>query len=200
MKVSCIMKNNHSHEEAPPVLFRGYYETYVRLAKDRMIFLSEDVTKESAAELSALLLYYDNQDNEQPIELYINSNGGDSDGLSNIYDVMQIISAPIKTICFGKAYSAGAVLLAAGSPGMRYASKNSEIMIHGIQCAFPLLGHDQTDSKAYLDFLKKHNDNIMAILAHHTGHTLDKLKKDCTEDIWMSSKQALDYGIIDHII
>lgn len=194
-----MILSNHK-EGAAPVMLRGYTETYIRLAKDRMIFLSEDVTKESAAELSALLLYYDNEDNDQPISLYINSDGGDANGLANIYDVMQIINAPIKTICLGKAYSAAAILLAAGTPGERYAFKNSEVMIHGIQCAFPILGHDQIDSKKYLEYLQKHNDSIMAILAHHTGYTLSKVKEDCTQDVWMSAKQALDYGIIDHII
>jgi ATP-dependent Clp protease protease subunit len=193
--------NNHNHkEERAPVMLRGYAETYIRLAKDRMIFLSEDVTKESAAELSALLLYYDNEDNDLPISLYINSDGGDANGLANIYDVMQIINAPIKTICLGKAYSAAAVLLSAGMPGERYALKNSEVMIHGIQCAFPIPGHDQIDSKKYLEYLLKHNDSIMSILAKHTGHTLEKVKEDCSQDLWLSAKQALEYGIIDHIL
>lgn len=187
-------KEEHFH------FVRGYTETYIKLAKDRIIFLSEDITKESAAELSALLFYYDNQSNELPIELYINSSGGDANGLSNIYDVMHIISAPIKTICLGKAYSAGAVLLAAGTSGYRYATKNSEIMIHGLQCGFPIPGHDQIDSKKYLKHLEEYNDSIMNILAKHTGHTLEKVKNDCVNDVWMDAKQALDYGIIDGII
>lgn len=190
----------HLDKKESQMILRGYTETFIKLASHRMIFISEDITKESAAELSALLLYYDNESNEQPIELYINSHGGDADGLSNVYDVMQIIRAPIKTICLGKAYSAGAILLAAGSKGERYAFKNSEVMIHGIQCAFPILGHDQTDSKKYLEYLQKHNDGIMAILAHHTGHTLDKIKQDCLGDVWMSAQQAMQYGIVDHII
>ena len=181
-------------------LLTGYSDTYVKLTKDRMIFLSEDVTKESAAQLSALLLYYDNEDHEQPITLYIHSNGGDAAGLSNIYDVMQMIRSPIKTYCIGKCYSAGAVILAAGSKGERYAFKSSKIMIHGIQFGFPLPGQDIITSKNYYEFVKENNDNIMKILANHTGHPLEKLKEDCKQDVWMDAKQALQYGLIDHIL
>ncbi len=181
-------------------LLEGYSESYIRLAQERVIFLSEMVTKETASELSALLLYYDNEDHNSPIVLYLNTVGGDAAGLVNIYDVMQMIKAPIKTICLGKCYSAGAVILAAGSKGERYACKNSKIMIHGIQCGFPVPGHDVINSTNYYDFLEENNDNIMKMLARHTGHTLDKIKKDCLRDVWLDAKQALDYGIIDRVI
>lgn len=178
----------------------GYAETYVRLAKGRIIFLSENITKEAASELSALLLYYDNENRESPIELYLHSNGGDVSGLFNIYDVMQMINAPIRTICLGKCYSAGAFILAAGSKGERLALKNSRIMIHGIQASFPIPGHDVMNSKNYFNFLKNSNDNILKLLAHHTGQTLEKLREDSLRDVWLTAKQALEYGIIDHII
>lgn len=199
-----IKKSNqsHPHDSAPmhAPLLTGYEDTYVKLAKSRVIFLPELVTNESAAQLSAMLLYYDNEDHNEPIELYIHSDGGDVSGLSNIYDVMQMIQAPIKTICIGKCYSAGAVILAAGTKGERYAFRHSKIMIHGMQCSFPIPGHDIVNSKNYYDFLKENNDNIMKILAHHTGHPLEKVKRDCLEDVWLDPKQALDYGIIDHIV
>jgi ATP-dependent Clp protease protease subunit len=188
------------NETVKPLLTSTYAETYVKLTKDRCIFLSEDVSKQSAAELSALLLYYDNENHEEPINLYIHSNGGDAAGLANIYDVMQMISAPVKTICVGKAYSAGAVILAAGTKGERYAMKSSKVMIHGIQFAFPIPGQDIINSKNYYEFLKENNDNIMKILSDHTGHTLAKLKEDCKQDVWLNAQQALDYGLIDHIV
>ncbi len=195
------MKNyTHDHEAVRQPFLMGYADTYYRLSKERTIFLSEDVTKKSAAELSALLLYYDNEDHESEISLYLNSNGGDAAGLSNIYDVMQMIQAPVKTVCLGKCYSAGAVILATGTKGKRYALKSSKIMIHGIQFGFPLPGQDIITSKNYYDFVKDNNDNIMKILAQHTGHTLEKVKEDCKQDVWMDAKQALDYGIIDEII
>ena len=192
------MGKNHEHLRGP--LLTGYADTYVKLAKNRILFVSEDVGDTMAAQLSAMLLYFDNEDHDAPIEMYIHSNGGAVTGLSNIYDVMQMISAPVKTICVGKCYSAGAVLLAAGTKGERYAFKNSSIMIHGIQFGFPIPGHDMTSSQSYYDFVSTNNDNIMKMLAHHTGQPLEKLKKDCKEDVWMDAKQALEYGLIDQII
>ena len=192
------MGKNHEHLRGP--LLTGYADTYVKLAKNRILFVSEDVSDTMAAQLSAMLLYFDNEDHDAPIEMYIHSNGGAVTGLSNIYDVMQMVSAPIKTICIGKCYSAGAVLLASGTKGERYAFKNASIMIHGIQFGFPIPGHDMTSSQSYYDFVSTNNDNIMKMLAHHTGQPLEKLKKDCKEDVWMDAKQALEYGLIDQII
>lgn len=190
--------HNHDHIRAP--LLAGYADTYVKLAKHRILVVAEDVSDTMAAELSAMLLYFDNEDHEATIEMHLHSNGGAVTGLLNIYDVMQMIQAPIKTVCVGKCYSAAAVLLAAGNKGERYAQKNSSIMIHGIQCGFPVPGHDMTSSKNYYDFLMENNDNIMKILAQHTGHSLAKVKEDCKQDVWMDAKQALEYGLIDHII
>ncbi len=195
-----MSKSNNDHEHGRPPLLTGYADTYIKLAKHRIVIVSEDVSDTMAAELSALLLYFDNEDHEALIEMYIHSNGGAATGLANIYDVMQMISAPVKTVCLGKCYSAGAVLLAAGTKGERYAMKNSSIMIHGIQAGFPIPGHDITSSKNYYEFLQNNNDNIMKMLAHHTGHTLEKVKEDCKQDVWMDAKQALEYGLIDHIV
>lgn len=193
-----INKLDHDHANSPSIV--GYDDTYRKLAKHRIVFVSEAITDITAAQLSALLLYYDSEDHDAMIDMYIHTDGGQTTALGNIYDVMQMIQAPIKTICLGKCYSAGAVLLAAGTKGARYASKNSSIMIHGIQCGFPIPGHDMTSSKNYYDFLNDNNDNIMKILAHHTGHTLEKIKNDCLQDVWMNAEQALEYGIIDQII
>jgi ATP-dependent Clp protease, protease subunit len=190
----------HNHEPLRAPLLTGYEDTYVKMSKDRAIFFSENVTDQGAAELSALLLYFDHQDPEGMINLYIHSNGGAASGLANIYDVMQMIHAPVKTILLGKCYSAGAVMLAAGSKGQRYALRSSKVMIHGIQFAFPIPGHDFTNSKNYYEFTVTENDRIMKILAYHTGHTLEKIKQDCAQDYWMDAKAAKAYGIIDHII
>ena len=191
-------KNEHEHVKAP--ILTGYSETYIKLAQHRIIIVAEDITDTMAAELSALLLYFDNEDHDEPIEMYLHSNGGAATGLANIYDVMQMISAPVKTVCLGKCYSAGAVLLAAGTKGERYAMKHASIMIHGIQASFPIPGHDITSSKNHYEYLNTHNDSIMKILAHHTGHSLEKVKNDCKEDVWLDAKQALEYGLIDHIV
>lgn len=194
-----MAKHDHDHGMHGPLLM-GYAETYVKLAKNRILFLNEVFNDTMAAQMSAMLLYLDNEDNTRPIEIYIHSDGGASTALANIYDVIQMITSPVKTVCIGKAYSAGAVLLSAGAKGMRYAFKNSSIMIHGVQFGFPIPGHDMTTSKSYYNFVKENNDAIMKILAHHTGHPLEKLKEDCKEDVWMTAEQALAYGIIDEII
>ena len=194
------MSTKYEHGHYNQRILNGYLETYIKLTKNRVIILSEDVTKDVASQLSALLLYYDTEDHIEPITLYINTNGGDASGLSNIYDVMQMIEAPIKTICLGKCYSAGSIILAAGTKGQRYIFKNAKVMIHGIQCAFPIPGDDMYDSKNYYEFLEHHNDAIMKILAKHTGKTLDLIKKDTVRDVWLDAKQAVEYGIVDHII
>lgn len=200
MSKSKKYKHQHEHVHHGPVL-SGYAETYVKLAKHRVLFVSEDVSDQMASELSALLLYFDNQDdNETPIEMYINSHGGSVSGLFNIYDVMQMIKTPIRTVCAGRCSSAAAVMLAAGTKGERCAFANSRIMIHGIQCVFPISGYDITNIKNYHDFLLEHNESIMRVLARHSGQTVERIREDCKEDVWMSPEQALDYGIIDKII
>jgi len=178
-----------------------YAESYVRLAKNRVIFLSEDITKETGAAMSALLLYFDNLDHEKDITILINSNGGDASALSAIYDTMHMIKAPVKTVCLGKCYSAGAVLLATGSPGKRVAMKNSQIMIHGLQCSFPALGEgDSPRTEKYFNFLMKSNDTIMKMLSKHIGKPIAEIEKDCQRDLYLTADQALAYGIIDKIL
>lgn len=193
-------KYDHENEIVSSPLMMGYSSSYVSLTNHRVLFISEGISDGMAAELSALLLFFDQEDPDEMIELYIHTDGGSGSALINIYDVIQMISAPVKTICIGKCYSAGAFLLAAGTRGERYAFKNSSIMIHGIQALFPIPGHDITENKNYLKFLQESNDSIMQILADHTGHSLEKIKKDCEEDVWLSAEEALDYGIIDYIL
>lgn len=192
----------HDHEHGPMIapLVRGYAASYIEMAKSRAIFMHEDVSDQVAAELSAMLLYYDNEDHEEPISVYLHTNGGAVSGLNNIYDVMQMVHAPVKTYLLGKCYSAGAVILASGSKGMRYALKSSNVMIHGIQFGFPIPGEDMANNQSYLDFIKEANDMLMRILAKHTGQTLEKVREDCTREVWMDAKAAKEYGIINHII
>ena len=195
-----MKKNNHDHEPMHTPLLMGYAESYVKMTKDRAIFISEDVTDKMSAEMSALMLYYDNQDHETEINVYIHTNGGATTGMSNIYDVMQMIHAPIKTILLGKAYSAGAWVLATGTKGKRYALRSSKVMIHGTQFVFPIPGFDFTNSKNYLKFVADENDAMLRVMSKHTNQTFEKVKADCQTEKWMSAKEALEYGIIDHII
>jgi ATP-dependent Clp protease protease subunit len=178
-----------------------YLETYVKLSKDRVIFLSEIFTKETSSAISALLLNYDHENTENDVSIYIHSSGGDGASLTNIYDVMQMISAPVKTVCIGKCYSAGAILLASGTKGKRFIFKHGRVMIHGLQCAFPLATDtDQVGSDNYYNFLNKYNHRILSLLAKHTGQPIDKIKKDCERDMYFDAKGALAYGLVDHII
>lgn len=189
------------HHQIRPETMARYAGSYIGLSKSRIIFINEDITKDTASALSALLLNYDSDNNEQDIEMYINTNGGDSSALSNIYDIMRIIKSPIKTICMGKAYSAGAVLLAAGTKGKRYMFKHAKVMIHGIQCLFPLMGDtDQSGSQNYYKFLNEHNDGIMKILADHCGQTLSKVREDCKRDVYLDATAAIKYGLADHVL
>lgn len=178
-----------------------YFDTFIKLSKDRMIFLNEDFSKETASSLTALLLYYDHEAPGEDITIYINSNGGDASALTNIYDILQMMTSPVKTICIGKAYSAGAFLLAAGTKGKRFIMPHAWVMIHGIQCMFPVLGEEHPiNSKNYFEFLINSNDSIMKMLAKHTGHSLEKVHTDCSKDYWMSAKEAVQYGIVDEIL
>jgi|SRR5579885_1103205 len=196
-----MSKNDHDHHEPLRVpLVMGYNDSYIKMTKDRAIFLSEDVSDKLGAELSALLLYFDNQDHEATINLYIHTNGGATTGLANIYDVMQMVHAPVKTILLGKCYSAGAWILAAGTKGMRYALRSAKVMIHGTQFVFPIPGHDFTNSKNYYEFVDAENDAMLKVMAKHTGQTFERVKADCQTEKWMDAKEALEYGIIDHII
>jgi ATP-dependent Clp protease protease subunit len=178
-----------------------YAQSFTILAKNRNIFLCEDVNKEVASIFTGLLLYYDSQDNNEDITIYINSNGGDISALYSMLDFIHLIQSPIKTICIGKAYSAAAMILAAGAKNKRYATKNSSMMIHGIQCVFPTKpGSDRRDAEIEMKFLVEHNKQLMKYLSKYTGKPLEETVKDCEDDKFFNAKEALNYGLIDHII
>lgn len=190
------------NDEELPNLNRDskYLEYYINLSQYRIIFLSEEITKNTASTLSALLLHYDSENNNDII-LYINSPGGDASALINICDTMKTIKSPINTVCLGGCFSAAAIILCAGTKGKRFATKNSQIMIHGLQCMFPLTPNsDQKDSEIYYNFLKRYNNIVLGILAKHSKKTLKQIERDCKRDLWMDAKEALKYGIIDHIL
>lgn len=194
------MSKKDQHDHFSMQMPMGYAESYVKLTKSRAIFISENITDRLGAELSSMLLYYDNQDHEAEIDIYIHTNGGANSGMANIYDVMQMVRAPIKTILLGKAYSAGAWILAAGTKGKRYALRSSKVMLHGTQFTFPIHGFDVTNSKNYLEFVDAENDAMIKVMAKHTGQTFEKVKADCQTELWLDAKSSLECGIIDHII
>ncbi len=177
------------------------YDIYSRLLKDRIIFVGGyegEFTTDSANTLIAQLLYLDSDDNTKDINLYINSPGGMVTAGLAVYDTMQFIKAPITTICMGMAMSFGAVILAAGSKGKRYALPNSRIMIHQ-----PLVGGISGQATDILVEAKEmsHTRRILEeIMAKHTGQTFDKINKDMERNNYMSAEEALKYGIIDEVI
>ena len=175
------------------------YDIYSRLIKDRILFLYEDINANVATSFVATLFWLNSQNNKEDISIYLNSAGGTiCDGLMTIYDTMQFIEAPIKTICIGEAYSAAAVLLSAGTKGKRFAYSHSKIMIHTVQ-AWDVCG-SQEEVERESDRIKDLNNLLMELLARHSGQSLKKVKKDCLKDKYMTAEEAVEYGIIDKII
>jgi ATP-dependent Clp protease protease subunit len=173
------------------------YDLYSRLLEDRIIFLSGEINFAVANSIVAQLLYLETKDPEKDIYFYINSQGGSvSDGLA-IYDTMNYVQCDVNTICVGLAASMAAVLLAAGAKGKRMALPNSEVMIHqpmgGVQ-------GQAADVEIVAKHILKIKDKINHILAKHTGQKVEKIKVDSDRDYYMSSEEALKYGIIDKII
>jgi len=173
------------------------YDIYSRLLKDRIIFLGGPVTDQIANSIIAQLLFLENQDSKQTIQLYINSPGGSVTAALAIYDTMQYVKCPVSTICVGLAASAAALLLAAGTKGKRFALPNSEILIHQVMGE---AGGQAIDIDIQAKHIIKIKDLLNKILAKHTGQPFEKVEKDTDRDYYMNALEAKEYGIIDEII
>ena len=173
------------------------YDIFSRLLNDRIIFLSEEVNDTTASLIVAQLLYLEAQDPDKDIQFYINSPGGSVTAGMAIYDTMQYIKCDVSTICIGMAASMGAFLLAAGTPGKRYALPNAEIMIHQ-----PLSGMQgqATDIKIHADRILRIKKNLNTILSDITGKSLEQIEHDTERDNFMSAEEAKAYGLIDAVI
>ena len=175
---------------------RGY-DIYSRLLKDRIIMLGTPINDDVADLIVAQLLFLQAEDPKKDIELYINSPGGSVTAGLAIYDTMQLVSCDVKTYCFGQCASMGAVLLAAGTPGKRFALPNSRIMIHQ-----PWGGAQGT--AADIDIQAKEilrlKSMLNGILAAHTGATVKKLERDTERDFFMSAEEAVKYGLVDSVV
>lgn len=175
------------------------YDVYSRLAKERILFLKEPIDGDISSDLVASLFWLDSLNSTQDITIYINSPGGTvCDGLFTIYDTLQFVKSPIKTVCIGEAYSGAAVILAAGTKGKRLAYPNARIMIHSVQTSG--MSGAQHEIQKEAEMTRELNESLMEILARHAGQPLSKVRKDCMEDKYMTAKQALQYGIIDEIV
>ena len=172
------------------------YDIYSKLLEERIVFLNGEVNDVSANLVIAQLLYLEGKDSNKPISLYINSPGGSVSAGLGIYDTMQYIKSPVSTICVGLAASMGAFLLAAGEKGRRYALPNSEIMIHQ-----PLGGAEgqASDVAIRARHLLRIKDRLNKILAEHTGQPLEIIERETDRDNFMTSEEALQFGIVDKI-
>ena len=173
------------------------YDIYSRLLKERIIFLGEEVTDISASVIVAQLLFLESEDPAKDINLYINSPGGSVSAGMAIYDTMQYIKCDVATICIGMAASMGAFLLAGGTRGKRQALPNAEIMIHQPSGGTQGRASDMLiDAEHILKTRKKLND----ILAQNCGQSLEVIERDTDRDHWMTSDEAVSYGLIDSVV
>ena len=176
------------------------YDIFSRLLKDRIIFLGEDVNPTTSSLIIAQMLFLESEDPDKEIYFYINSPGGSiTDGMG-IVDTMNYIKCPVSTFCIGMAASMGAVLLSAGEKGKRFATPNSEIMIHQ-----PLIGGgglqgQATEIKIHADHLVRTREKLNKFLSERTGKPLDVIERDTERDNYMTAQQALEYGLIDGIM
>ena len=173
------------------------YDIFSRLLNDRIIFLSEEVNDTTASLIVAQLLYLEAQDPDKDIQFYINSPGGSVTAGMAIYDTMQYIKCDVATICVGMAASMGAFLLSAGTKGKRMALPNSEIMIHQPSAGTSGQITDMAIHMKRLETIKARMNNI---LAENTGKSVGVVTEACERDNFMTSQEALDFGLIDRVI
>jgi len=173
------------------------YDIYSRLLKERVIFIVGPVEDYMANLVVAQLLYLESENPEKDVALYINSPGGSVSAGLAIYDTMQFIRPDVSTICVGQAASMGAVLLAGGDKGKRYALPHSRIMIHQPSAGFQ---GQASDIDIHAREVMETKERINAILAKHTGQPIDKIKLDSDRDNFMGGELAVKYGLIDHVL
>jgi len=173
------------------------FDIYSRLLKDRIIFLQGTVDDNSANLIVAQMLFLQFEDPKADIHLYINSPGGSVTAGLSIYDTMQYVTCDVATYCIGQAASMGALLLTAGARGKRNALPHARVMIHQ-----PAAGTEGTTTEILIhakEFLRLKKD-LNEILLKHTGQSLERVEKDTDRDKFMSAKEAMEYGIVDHVL
>ena len=172
------------------------YDIYSRLLKDRVVFLGSEINDQVANAIVAQLLFLETDNPDADISLYINSPGGSVTAGMAIYDTMNYIKCPVRTVCVGMAASMGAFLLMAGEKGKRLALPNSEVMIH--QPSGGASGQ-ATDVTIHAEWLLRTKKKMTALMAQMTGQDVEKLARDVERDYFMTAQEALEYGIIDEI-
>ena len=176
------------------------YDIFSRLLKDRIIFLGEEVNATTASLVIAQLLFLESEDPDKEISLYLNTPGGSiTDGMG-IVDTMNYIKCPVSTICIGMAASMGSVLLACGEKGKRFATPNSEILIHQPLIAGGGLSGQTTEIKIHADHMVKTREKLNKILSEKTGQPLEVINRDTERDHYMTAEEAKAYGLIDGVV
>ncbi len=172
-------------------------DVFSRLMMDRIIFLGVPINDDVANIIQAQLLFLESTDSTKDIQLYLNTPGGSVSAGLGLYDTMQLVSSNVATICTGMAASMGAILLTAGSAGRRSALPHSRVMIHQ-----PMGGAEgqASDIEITAREIMKLKRELYEIIAHHSGKPYEQIEKDADRDHWMSSKEALEYGMIDEIL
>jgi ATP-dependent Clp protease, protease subunit len=176
------------------------YDIYSRLLRDNIIFLGTPVDDNVANLIIAQLLFLEAEDPEKDISLYINSPGGSITAGMAIYDTMQFIRPDVATICIGQCASMGAMLLAAGAAGKRYALPTSRILIHQPLIMGGGISGQATDIDIHAREILRIREQMNQLMAKHTGQTLEKVERDTERDFIMNAQQAKEYGIVDDII
>lgn len=187
--IPMVIETSHRGERA--------YDIYSLLLRERIIFLGQPIDDQVANVIVAQLLYLDREDPERDVKLYINCPGGIITAGLAIYDTMQLIRAPVSTICVGLAASMGTVLLAAGTKGKRYALPNATVHIHqpwgGVQ-------GQAVDIEIEARRIIRERERLNAILAKHTGQPVERIIHDTDRNYWMSASEAVEYGIVDEVL
>lgn len=174
-------------------------DVFQKLASDRILFIFGDIDDTMAADVSATLLLKDGEDPEKKITIFINSQGGNIRDVLAIYDMMCMVEAPLETVCIGAAVKEAAILLAAGTPGMRLATKHSVISVGHLVNDWVKLS-DLTEAKISLDQALADNKRMLEIFAKTTKKPYKKIYSDFEREVFMNSQEALKYGLIDRII
>lgn len=176
------------------------YDIFSRLLSDRIIFLGEEINDTSAGLVVAQMLFLESQDPEKDVQLYLNSPGGSITAGFAIYDTMHFIKCDVAVTCIGLAASFGAFLLAGGTKGKRSALPDAEIMIHQPAIHGNGIQGQATDIHIVSEHMQRNRERLNRILAENTGKTAGQIAADTERDYYMSAQEALEYGIIDHII
>ena len=173
------------------------YDIYSRLLRERIVFLGQEVDDPIANVITAQLLFLEAEDPDQEIKLYVNSPGGSAYAGMAIYDTIQFIKPDVRTICIGMGMSAAAMVLAGGAPGKRMALPNAKIMIHQGSAGFR---GTPADIEIHANEVLEMTRRMARILAHHTGRPVEQVMTDIDRDRFMTPVEALEYGLLDHIV